>query len=288
MALLYRVELILSYLLYYTGIYGLRRKLLERRGAAIVLVYHRVLSGQRRLGETTGEYSFEGQMQHIQTHCIPTGWQEILHNRGRDRGLKVLVTFDDGYRDNFVRVLPILEKYGIRAVFFVVTNFVFNRQPIDQETQDDEAIFPSMDELRRAKRSPYITYGNHTASHPIVSTLSAEECERELFTSQQQFLEKLDVEPEVFAYPRGRNEDVTRTAVPFFEKLNIQAAFTMDPGHVSAKTEPYFVPRIGLTHVNDDILFRVKMVGLLNPLVRLKNYLSLVLPRGRRRSRHYD
>ena len=142
---------------------------------------------------------------------------------------------------------------------------------------DDEAIFPSMDELRRAKRSPYIVFGNHTASHPIVSALSASECERELVTAQRQFLDRLEVEPEVFAYPRGRNEDISTATIPVLEKLNIQAAFTMVPGLVSPKTYRYFVPRLGLSHVNDEIVFRVKMVGLLNPLVKLKNCLGLAL-----------
>src|SRR4051812_30623156 len=36
----------------------------------------------------------------------------------------IVLTFDDGYLDNWVYVYPILKKYGLRATIFVVTDFV--------------------------------------------------------------------------------------------------------------------------------------------------------------------
>lgn len=41
----------------------------------------------------------------------------------------VALTFDDGYSNNFVEALPVLEKYGAPATFFVTTNIVTSRQP---------------------------------------------------------------------------------------------------------------------------------------------------------------
>jgi hypothetical protein len=79
------------------------------------------------------------------------------------------------------------------------------------------------------------------------------------------------VTPELFAYPRGRRGDVTREATTVLEKHGIKAAFTMTPGRVTRTTDRYFVPRIGVSHVNDKIVFKVKILGLLSPLVKLKN-----------------
>jgi peptidoglycan/xylan/chitin deacetylase (PgdA/CDA1 family) len=40
----------------------------------------------------------------------------------------ILVTFDDGYRDNFEIALPILKRYGVRAVFFIATHYLSKRR----------------------------------------------------------------------------------------------------------------------------------------------------------------
>ena len=40
----------------------------------------------------------------------------------------ILVTFDDGYRDNFATALPILQRHGVRAVFFIATHYLTHRQ----------------------------------------------------------------------------------------------------------------------------------------------------------------
>jgi peptidoglycan/xylan/chitin deacetylase (PgdA/CDA1 family) len=39
-----------------------------------------------------------------------------------------LITFDDGYRDNYERALPILQRHGAKAIFFVATHFVQHRR----------------------------------------------------------------------------------------------------------------------------------------------------------------
>jgi len=40
----------------------------------------------------------------------------------------LLITFDDGYADNYRSVLPILQKHGARATFFIATDYVGERR----------------------------------------------------------------------------------------------------------------------------------------------------------------
>lgn len=42
----------------------------------------------------------------------------------------VVITFDDGYRDNYLCAYPILKKYGVSATFYVVTDAIGNAQPL--------------------------------------------------------------------------------------------------------------------------------------------------------------
>jgi peptidoglycan/xylan/chitin deacetylase (PgdA/CDA1 family) len=271
MKILFTVERLVSYFLYFTGIYWLRKKRLEK-GTGVVLVYHRVLSGKRRHGEMVGERAFDWQMRYLKRSCSPFDCEKDGDTARSCEGLRVMVTFDDGYRDNFTRAIPIMEKHGVPGVFFVTTDLVFGGKHLESggEKVEDESI-PAREDLETAKRAAGITFGNHTASHRIVSGMGVYDLDRELMESQELLREFLGETPDMFAYPRGRSEDVTEKAFPILEKHRIKTAFTMIPGFVTKKTHPFMVPRIGMSHVNDRIVFKVKMLGLLNPLVRIKN-----------------
>lgn len=275
MRALYAIELMLAYALYLTGVYALQKRRLERRGARVVLVYHRISSGRGGLGEMTSERSFERQMAYVARAFTPAPWRAILDDERRGPGIEVLVTFDDGYRDNFSRALPVIEKHRVHAVFFVVTDFVFGRKRIEKDDRErDDEIFPAMEEVAAASRSPYVAFGNHTASHRMVSRLDAAAFEAELRESQRAFETHLGAVPEIFAYPRGRAGDFTADAAAVLERAGFKAAFTMVPGLVDPETPRYFVPRIGVSHVNDSVLFKVKTLGLLGWFVTLKNRLG--------------
>jgi peptidoglycan/xylan/chitin deacetylase (PgdA/CDA1 family) len=281
---MYQLELLLARILFYSGIYWLRKKWLLMRGATVVLVYHRILEGEAGTGEFVGLHSFEWQMAYLRKHWSPRAFGDLVHAGGAGGGIEVLVTFDDGYRDIFTRALPVIEKYEIPAIFFVATDLVFAGKSIERGPADEDSpeLFPSSDDLDRAVKSPFVTIGNHTASHRFVSQLSAVELETEIAHSQEAFAEKTGVTPDVFAYPRGRRQDLSAAIVPMLEKHGIKAAFTMLPGFLKQGTDRYFIPRIGVSHVNNHTLFKVKVLGLLNPLVELKNYLELWTVRFRR------
>lgn len=276
--MLFRVELALAHLLYWTGIYWFYSRLLAWRGARIVLVYHRVLEGESRTGAMVNAHNFAWQMEFLKKRAFPVTWEEIIDSRANERGIKVLVTFDDGYRDNFTQALPVLESNRIPAVFFVVTRFVLDHERIELDASSNGDIFPHDHELDQAAKSEYVTYGNHTDSHRIVSTLSAEELKSEIERSQRRFLERFGQAPRVFAYPRGRTEDIV-DCQETLSKCGIVAAFTMIPGRLRVPFDQYKLRRIGVSHVNDRVLFKVKSVGLLVPMVALRNRISNFLSR---------
>jgi peptidoglycan/xylan/chitin deacetylase (PgdA/CDA1 family) len=70
-------------------------------------------------------------MQYLATHGYHTITLEelALHLlEGRPLPPKpIVLTFDDGYMDNYQNAFPVLKKYGFKGVFFVITDFVTNR-----------------------------------------------------------------------------------------------------------------------------------------------------------------
>lgn len=95
-------------------------------GRTVILTYHRVLDGPdvMRPGETTAA-AFDAQMRVLSSNFPVTTFGEYIQSFDGEMHLdnSVIVTFDDGYRDNFDVALPILQKYGLSATFFIATGF---------------------------------------------------------------------------------------------------------------------------------------------------------------------
>lgn len=92
---------------------------------AVVLLYHRVLDEKRDPEQLcVSPRNFAAQMDHLRKKCRVTGADEFcdtLTRRAKFAPGSVVITFDDGYSDNFENALPILEPHGLQALFFVAT-----------------------------------------------------------------------------------------------------------------------------------------------------------------------
>ncbi|WP_447977159.1 polysaccharide deacetylase family protein [Candidatus Nitrospira bockiana] len=97
-----------------------------------ILMYHSVVrdgSPYARAfpGKYVEERVFIQSMEYVKRYCRPVSLDALLD--ARERGLRppsnaVVVTFDDGYANNWLRACPILCGLGIPATFFVTTGFV--------------------------------------------------------------------------------------------------------------------------------------------------------------------
>jgi peptidoglycan/xylan/chitin deacetylase (PgdA/CDA1 family) len=107
-----------------------RRLFLERISPpTLILMYHRVcdLKDDRHF-LTVHPDNFQKQMEFLKTKfdLVPLAAWTQPGNRQR---VKVAITFDDGYADNFYQALPILEKYEIPFCVFVCTG------PVEQQCE---------------------------------------------------------------------------------------------------------------------------------------------------------
>jgi peptidoglycan/xylan/chitin deacetylase (PgdA/CDA1 family) len=109
------------------------RNLLERRwNGVLVLNYHRVgdataHDGDQTMWSATAE-AFDQQLAVIARHADVIG-PEDLEEVVRGRGKAVMLTFDDGYRDNFEIAYPLLRAHGMTATFFLTTGFIDEPRP---------------------------------------------------------------------------------------------------------------------------------------------------------------
>ena len=101
----------------------------SRPNHLLALGYHGILSAPAsspfRYHHTEAE--FRSHLRWVTKHATPIGLQDLFAwSSGQRSFLKppVLITFDDGYRNNLTIAAPILKELGIPAVFFVTTGYI--------------------------------------------------------------------------------------------------------------------------------------------------------------------
>lgn len=138
----------------------------------------------------------------------------------------VLITIDDGYKDNFEAAYPILKEFGFRATIFTATGLLNNPG------------YMSWDDLNQMKDLVY--FGNHTWSHQS-SSGSKEKLTEEIGLADKQLTEHNLNDLKIFAYPYG---NPGKTAEDILKNNGYEIAFTTVHGNILCRGKSLELPRI--------------------------------------------
>ncbi|MBQ6947085.1 MAG: polysaccharide deacetylase family protein [Clostridia bacterium] len=110
----------------------------------------------------------------------------------------IMLTFDDGYEDNYSQLFPLLKKYNAKATVFVITGSIGTTHYLTNE------------QIKEMSDSGLVSIQSHTVSHPFLSDLGEEELEKELLGSKQALAKITGKEPFVICYPTGKSSALSR------------------------------------------------------------------------------
>ena len=196
-----------------------------------ILNYHKVDNFYHALSIPPEE--FEEQMAYLAQNGFTTITpDQLMAYLNHDRELPknpILITFDDGYLDNFTNAYPIMKKYGFTATIFLVTNKIGH-----------EENFMSWDQVRTMQQDGFV-FGSHTVSHAALTKLSREDVMLELTNSRKELERQLGVKARYFAYPTGAYNRQTEEMV---KQAGYKAAFTIRYGQAGTGSNPYALERI--------------------------------------------
>jgi peptidoglycan/xylan/chitin deacetylase (PgdA/CDA1 family) len=209
-----------------------------------VLMYHRVGYTEGPLTVTPERLS--GDLSHLLGNgYVPITLQQFEDYMYKQKGdlpsRPVLLTFDDGYRDNYEFAFPVLQKYGVAATFFVITGMLNDR------------IRLSSAQIREMAKYRMV-FGSHTVNHKSVAGLPPEKVSFELNASKLALEDILGHEITALAYPCGSYD---ATAIRIADECGYLEAFTVHEA-ICTRWLPHFeLPRIAVFSYYSDVLERI-------------------------------
>jgi len=251
----------------------------------LIIAYHRVNSSGKDPMAVSVE-NFQAQMKYFyeRGYSSFTLKDYSVEMNQSDLPQKTLViTFDDGYRDNYLFAFPILKFYGFRATIFLTVDYIGTNSifPMDKDKLDkitDEDLPLTWEQVFEMKKYG-VEFGSHTCSHRHLDELPEDEMIKELIESKRCLEEKLQTNMTSFCYPSGRFNQKVKEAVC---KTGYMAA-VVTPRRGQIDEDIYSLKRIGIYASDTDWRFRLKTSpyftifrdsGL---LYQLKNYIPRVI-----------
>lgn len=151
----------------------------------------------------------------------------LLVNKQEIPTKTVVVTFDDGYEDNYLNVFSVLKKYNFPATIFLSTGFVGGER--ESKLQGIVLKILGWSQIEEMHHSGLIDFQPHTISHPKLAKMAKGEVEREIIESKKIIEEKLNKECRFFSYPYGSyNQETVQT----LKNNGFQAAVTVEKGFI--------------------------------------------------------
>ena len=229
-----------------------------------VVMYHRVINNSENEG-IYGTYIYEDifrqHMQYLKDKNFDVITFEDLHkigwrNRFQRNKKYIMITFDDGYVDNYNLAFPILKEFGFKATIFLMGESTYNEWDVNA---GGEKKFELMDKFMIKEMQDYgIEFGAHTFNHPKLNKLSEEEIRHQIVDVKKPLEEKIEKEIITFAYPYGILND-------YAKKMAREAGYTFtvstDSGSVCLSDDLYQIRRIAIFPNTNLFSFKRKVAG---------------------------
>lgn len=169
----------------------------------------------------------------------------------------VVITFDDGWLDNYLYAVPLLSKYQFKATFFIITARVDAASLRERSDRADipdhntakqliangaaEQVVIGWDMIKKLAESGFYSFYSHTITHRSCSGLPPLELQTELIESKARIEQELGNRCDYLCWPYGSFSAATVSAA---KDAGYKAVFTTINGFCASGSDPYMIQRI--------------------------------------------
>jgi peptidoglycan/xylan/chitin deacetylase (PgdA/CDA1 family) len=178
----------------------------------------------------------------------------VNHPKGKR---PIIITFDDGYRDNYENAFPVLREFGFSAIVFLVSDFSRRTNWWDrpQWLGNTELLQPHQ---IQSMRDSGIEFGEHSFSHRSLPGLNDHELDEELVKGRTA-LEAIVQDPlPVIAYPYGDVDERVKKAA---KRAGYACGFAAHTGPLKFYSDLYEIRRIIMINRSDWAYLNFKFSG---------------------------
>ena len=192
----------------------------SRKNSLRILIHHDIKSVNQvslfksQIERLSKEYDF----------ITPKEFENIIKS-GKVKGKKLLLTFDDGFKSNRVIAESVLKNTGIKAIFFIISDFIglkINSLNYSKIIRNIYPNGPTLNELSEPMDFDDIqflinsghTIGCHTATHKMLSKISKTiDLKEELVDSKNNLEKTFNIKIKHIAYPFGTFESIDKKSL---------------------------------------------------------------------------
>lgn len=216
-------------------------QLWNKKNGLRVLMYHKTIDTgptdlltvtSRQLEEQFRFFSQEGY------NCVSL--QEVINHISTGSPLKdkpLMLTFDDGYKNNLTVLYPLLQKYNLKAVIFLVPGYI-------QKAEAKGSEYMNINDIQ-SMRPDIVEFGFHTFDHKGFNSLALHEIEEDVIKTKNWFKSFHINCLSAWAYTYGQfpknNKAKLAGLFDIFERHGIQVAFNIGNRINSLPLEKKFV-----------------------------------------------
>ena len=213
---------------------NLINKIFNKKGI-IVLMYHSITKQKSFYPYAINEKTFQQQMDFLSQYCdvisIDEMYNILLDNKDfRYKRPKTVITFDDGYRNNYSIAYPVLKKFNLPFTIFLTTDFI----------EKENKSFMSWEDIKKLQGEyEKVNFGSHSVNHFNLTSLENEDKYKEIVDSKKIIEDKIGKNVDYFAYPSGGYDKYCLKIVEenyklgFKDRMNVNNSLKAAIGRVS-------------------------------------------------------